>query len=254
MRKTRTDLLQLQAKIEGIEKELKQLGEGQRERLHQLEIQKERLQVNAKTSTENAKKYELTVAELNAVLKLYGYQFELEKAAALFTTLQELHQKHAHQSTIKQELVSTLEKLSIQQEQFKERSKEKEVAVKSLEEEIQALRQEVDGIHKERAAVLGEQDPLQLQNQLEEQLRLQQETVNTIAQQVTALRTEEKSLHKRLEAQQANLGSKLTEAAQEEDALIERIMTSGFENLNTLAAALLTPDDFQQKLESGEFG
>lgn len=248
MRKTRTDLLQLQAKIEGIEKEIKQLDEGQKEGLHQLEIQKERLQVNAKTSTENAKKYELTVAELNAVLKLYGYQFELEKAAVLFTSLQELHQKHVHQNTIKQELVSTLEKLSIQQAQLKERSKEKEVAVKSLEEEMQAMRQEVDRIHKERAAVLGEQDPLQLQNQLEEQLRLQQEAVNTIGQQVTALRTEEKSLHKHLEAQQASLANKLTEVEQEEAALIEKVMKSGFENLNTLEAALLTPEDFQQKL------
>lgn len=247
MRKTRGELLQLQTKIEVLEKQIDQLNEAHKEGLHQVEIQRERLQVNSSAGAENTRKYEAKVAELNTVLKAYDYQFELEKAAALFTALQELYQVYVDQLAKKQDLVSHLEKYSIQQEQLQAREKEKTTALKSLEEEIEAIRAEVESIQKERVTVLGEQDPLQLQNDLERRLHLQQEAVHRIAQQVTRFKTEEKSLDKRLAEQKAHLSAKRIEVDQATTALNIKAHESGFKNLESLQLALLDPADFQGK-------
>lgn len=248
MRKTRAELLQLQTKIEVLEKQIDQLNEAHKEGLHQVEIQKERLQVNVSAGADNTKKYEAKVAELNTVLQAYGYQFELEKAAALFTALQEVHQEYVNQQSRKQDLVGHLEKYSMQLEQLHARQAEKTAALKSLEEEMTAMRAEVARIQKERATVLGEQDPLQLQNDLETQLHVQQEAVHRIVQQLTSLKTEEKSLNKRLTEQKANLGTKSVEVDQEKASLNAKAKESGFEDLETLEQALLDTVDYQQKL------
>ncbi|MCB9265334.1 MAG: AAA family ATPase, partial [Lewinellaceae bacterium] len=245
-REARKQLGHLLARLEEEEAKASKAEKELQEEQTAYKVLESRLQLQQQQYEEQKKKFGSASSAVDALLRRYGYSFEVETAAKAFDALGRQKEEWISRTERLQQVNRRLELVRQEEKQLKKQVKENNHRLKNLRERIEADEKAWKGLVEQRRELFGDRDLKTARLELREGRETAEKEVETTAHQHRAFVLELSKLEQSLKEKEKALDEAEKKAVAIEKPLEKALEKAGFATLDALREALLDDEGAQQ--------
>lgn len=241
----RDQLAKLNKALDEKEKTWQQIGVQQKDQQLAYRLLEEKLKLNQQQIREVQEKFDLSVLQINKLLKKYGYIFDLETASEMFEELHKLKHLFEEKTEKLRRISNEVDLTKVEQKQLEAQLKKDQ---KQLEQELlesKKMEKELTLLQNKRKALLGDDDPVLYKTEIQNQLTIGKEKVEGLKNQLADLRIQLESTNKLLTEKAQEEKKVLAKLTQLEAQLLDLIQVKGFATLADLRGAIMNQEEME---------
>ncbi|MCB0557773.1 MAG: AAA family ATPase [Lewinellaceae bacterium] len=204
------------------------------------------LQLQKQQLWEQREKFDEAAAHLDALLRQYGYTFEVETAARAFDELARQKKEWETQNELLQQATRSLELARQEEQQLKKDAAATSKRIETLQSRIEADEKVWTGLLVQRRQLFGEEDLKVVRQQQREKIETAEQQAELASQQLRELSLELGKIEQSIKEKTEGLQEAEKKAGQLEKGLNKALEKAGFNSLSALRQALLDEDTAQQ--------